>query len=210
MRACAVVLAALLSGLVLAAVSEAAAGPRDKRCKTVIKIVHGKKKRVRVCYTVKPPPPPPPPAPGGKDAPVPVGTAAQVDDGWKLTIVSADPNATASILDSQRGDPDNLPSPPPPGYQSLVARVTVARTAPEPATFSQYALDLISTTGASYGGGALSCGLIPDALDATGLTEGQTATGDVCWVLPRAEIHGVLADYTDPFTGNATFFTLGL
>jgi hypothetical protein len=213
-RAGATILAALLSGLALVVVSTAAASPAEKRCKIVIKIVHGKKKRVRVCRTVNPPPPPPPspapPAPGGKDSPIPVGTAMRVDDGWNVTIVSSDPNATQAILDSQRGDPDNLPAPPPPGYQFLVARLTVTRTAPEAATFSPYALDLVSSAGTTYSGGALGCGLIPDALEANDLVDGQTATGNVCWVLPAAEIHGVLADYTDPFTGKDTFFTLGL
>jgi DNA-binding beta-propeller fold protein YncE len=36
-----------------------------KKCKYVIKVIHGHKRRVRVCHTVKPPPPPPPPPKAG-------------------------------------------------------------------------------------------------------------------------------------------------
>lgn len=47
-----------------------------KRCKIVIKKIHGRKRKVRVCHTVKPPPPPPPPPPPIETAGVIVGTVS--------------------------------------------------------------------------------------------------------------------------------------
>ena len=53
---------------VLASASATPTGVRPasvakKRCKIVVKKINGKRRRVRVCHTVKPPPPPPPPPP---------------------------------------------------------------------------------------------------------------------------------------------------
>jgi YVTN family beta-propeller protein len=58
------VLASLAAGLSLTAPG-GAAGPAvaaKKKCEWVTKVVHGHKRRVRVCHTVKPPPQPPPKA----------------------------------------------------------------------------------------------------------------------------------------------------
>jgi hypothetical protein len=139
-----------------------------------------------------------------------VGTAAQVDDGWRLTVVWADPNQTQAILDAQRGDPDNLPEPPPPGFQFLLARVSVTRTDPEPATFSPYSLDLLAAGGTVYDDLGPACGTLLDELDATDVADGDTVTGNVCWKLATSDLSKVLMFYTDPFTGLPTYFSLGL
>jgi len=82
----------------------AAAGPAasdKKKCMIVTRIVDGKKKRVRVCHTVKPkpkpkPPPPPPPAP-----PPPQIQGKKVDvGGYSLYIECAGTGAPTVILDA--------------------------------------------------------------------------------------------------------------
>ena len=198
-----------------------------KRCKLVTKIVHGKKKRVRVCRKVKPsgntptkppppppapppPPPPPPPPQGTPQNPVPVETAFQIDEGWRLTLLWADPNQTQAILDAQRGDPDNLPEPPPPGYQFLLARASVTRTNPEAATFSPYSLDLAAASVTVYDDAGPACGTLVDPLEADQLADGQTATGNVCWKIATTDLGRMLMFYTDPFSGGLTYFSLGL
>src|SRR5579864_4214754 len=77
---CAIVLALLLAALPghpsgAAAGSGLPALPDKKVCKTVTKKVHGKKKRVRVCHTVKPKPTATPtdtPTPTATPTPIPV------------------------------------------------------------------------------------------------------------------------------------------
>ena len=216
-----------------AASGSAPAAAYKKRCKLVTKVVKGKKKRVRVCTTVKPkprgstpkppppppppaprppppPPPPVPPAPGTQANPVGVGSTAQIDDGWQLTVLWADPNQTQAILDAQRGDPDNLPEPPPPGFQFLLARVSVTRTDAEAASFSPYSLDLVAADGTVYDDAGPACGTLLDGLDATDVPDGATATGNVCWDIESGDVGRLLLFYTDPFTGTPTFFALGL
>jgi hypothetical protein len=139
-----------------------------------------------------------------------VGTVAQIDDGWRLVVNWADRNQTRPILDAQRGDPDNLPEPPRPGFQYLLARVTVTRTDPEPASFSPSSLDLLADDGTVYDDAGPACGTLLDGLDATDVPEGQTVSGTVCWKLAGTQVNKVLMFYTDPFSGAPTYFSLGL
>ena len=214
-----VVFALVFAGL---AAASAPVSAQKKKCKVVTKVIKGKKKKVRVCHTIrpkpgggtiKPPPPPPPPpprpAPGTQQNPVPVGAVAQIGDGWRLVVDWADPNQTQAILDAQRGDPDNLPEPPLPGFQYLLARVTVTRTA-EPASFSPYSLDLLADDGTLYDDAGPACGTLLDGLDATEVPDGEKATGTVCWKLASADVRKVVMFYTDPFSGESIYFSLGL
>jgi hypothetical protein len=141
---------------------------------------------------------------------VPVGTVAQIDDGWRLEVNWADPNQTQAILDAQRGDPDNLPEPPLPGFQYLLARVTLTRTDSEPASFSPYSLDLLADDGTVYDDAGPACGTLLDGLDATEVPEGEKATGTICWKIAGAHVSKVLMFYTDPFSGEPIYFSLGL
>jgi len=125
-------------------------------------------------------------------------------------VLWADPNQTQAILDAQRGDPDSLPEPVPAGHQFLLARVAVTRTAPDPASFSPFSLDLLTAAGNLYDDAGPACGTLIDGLLADELSEGQSATGDVCWKIAISDVHSVLMEYTDPFTGNVTFFALGV
>jgi hypothetical protein len=147
---------------------------------------------------------------GSQGRPVTVGASAQVDDGWKLEVVWADPNRTQAILDAQRGDPDNPPEPPPPGSQVLLARVSVTRTDAESGTFSPFSLDLLTADGTVYDDAGSACGTLLDGLAADGVREGQTVSGEVCWKLPAIQVSKVLMFYVDPFTGAPTYFSLGL
>jgi hypothetical protein len=139
-----------------------------------------------------------------------VGTVARIDDGWRLAVDWADPNQTQAILDAQRGDPDNLPEPPLPGFQYLLARVTLTRTDSEPASFSPYSLDLLAADGTVYDDAGPACGTLLDGLDATEVPEGQKVTGTVCWKISGAHVSQVLMFYTDPFSGEPIYFSLGL
>lgn len=147
---------------------------------------------------------------GTHDNPVPVGTAVQIDDGWTLAVQWADPNQTQAILDAQRGDPDNLPEPPPFGQQYLLARVSVTRVDEEPASFSPYSLDLLAEDGTVYDDAGPACGTLLDGLDAFDVASQQTVSGTVCWKVANSRISRMQMFYTDPFSGSATYFSLGL
>jgi len=206
-------------GLTGAASTSSAAGAKT-RCKGVTRALHGKKKQLRICHglkttprlspTTKPPSPPAPPRVGTKTNPVPVGANVRIDESWRLTLLAADPNQTDAIVAFQRGDPDNLTLPPLPGFQYLLARVSLTRTDTEPATFSPYSLDLTTVDGRIYDDAGPACGTYMDPLEADGVAQGQTAVGNVCWKIATADLQKLLMLYTDPFTGATTYFSLGL
>ena len=104
----------LLAVVVVATASlGAATGPAasgKKKCKIVTRIVHGHKKKVRVCHTVKPkpkaeaadqaaPPPPPPPPPPAPPPPPVQGKKVDVG-GYSLYIECAGTGAPTVILDA--------------------------------------------------------------------------------------------------------------
>ena len=55
-----------------------------------------------------------------------------------------------------------------------------------------------------------ACGTLLDGLDATEVPDGDKATGTVCWKLASADVRKVLMFYTDPFSGESIYFSLGL
>jgi len=127
-----------------------------------------------------------------------------------LALLWADPNQTDAIVAFQRGDPDNLTLPPLPGFQYLLARVSVTRTDAESATFSPYSLDLTTADGRVYDDAGPACGTYMDPLEADDLAQGQAVVGNVCWKIATGDLTKLLMLYTDPFTGSATYFSLGL
>jgi len=78
-----------------------------KKCKWVTKVVHGRKRRVRVCHTVKPPPPPPPPKAGTVVGSVTLGTTPQTG---VVRIAAGDGAVLVSIadMDVMRIDPASM------------------------------------------------------------------------------------------------------
>ena len=104
-RRCTLVVVAISAAVAIAGAS--AAGPSSsapslagknapslagkKKCTFVIKIVHGKKHKVRVCHTIKPPPPPPPLPPQVETQMVDVG-------GYRLYIECTGSGSPTVIL----------------------------------------------------------------------------------------------------------------
>jgi pimeloyl-ACP methyl ester carboxylesterase len=81
------------------------ASPTKKKCKIVTRVVHGKRKKVRVCHKVKPhkpkPPHPPPPAPPPPAPPPPPVQGKKVDiGGYSLYVECAGTGSPTVVLDA--------------------------------------------------------------------------------------------------------------
>ena len=105
--------------------------------------------------------------------------------------------------------PTTCPSHRYPG-SSTCSRGSPSRGLREPASFSPYSLDLLADDGTLYDDAGPACGTLLDGLDATEVPDGEKATGTVCWKLASADVRKVLMFYTDPFSGESIYFSLGL
>lgn len=137
---------------------------------------------------------PPPFHPGfRRDAPVPLGLAADVSEGWRVAILSVTPNANQSIAATTFGSLLE------PGTQAFVARVLVSRTGTDADTFAVGAR--LRTSGPSatvYSAFRDACRSVPDRFDADAqIVFAGTHSGNVCWQVTADDAPSLLV-YHDP------------
>ena len=152
------------------------------------------------------PPPPPPPPVSTRENPVPVGTAAVLSDGWRLTVLSVTPNATAQVLEENRFN-----DPPAPGFQFFIATVRVTYTGSGSDTFSDSRLRALGPSSVSYSTYSDNrCGVIPN--DFPSLTEvfsGGTISGNVCWSVKSSDAAALVMFDDEPYeASDRVWFTL--
>jgi hypothetical protein len=166
--------------------------------------------------TPMPPAPPLPPAPpinrpgASTQAPIPRELAAQVDDSWRVSVLSVTPDANAALGATERGFLLL------PGQQAVVALILVARSAGDSGRFPVGArLRALAPSGATYGAYLESylesCASVPDRFpEGEEIPPGGTLSGAVCWQLPAADVPGLLMVH-DPPSGSSwprIFFSL--
>lgn len=118
-----------------------------------------------------------------RENPIPRGTAADLSDGWRLSVVSVTPNANDIVL---RQNPFNPP--PQPGHQFYIARVTVTRTGSTSAAFSgDIRLRAVGAAAVTYTTFDNRCGVYPDRLPGVEVFTGGTITGNVCWQIRASD-----------------------
>lgn len=128
-----------------------------------------------------------------REHPIPRGTSADTGDGWRITVLSVTPNATAAVLAANRYN-----TPPAPGYQFYIARVHIARTAPASQSFVLGGLGGLRTVGASgvaYSTYENSCGVVPDPLTTAEVFPGGAIVGNVCWQVRSSDVSSLVLYY---------------
>jgi hypothetical protein len=161
---------------------------------------------------VAPPAPPVPSAPpvnrpgASAQAPIPRELAAQVDDTWRVSVLSVTPDANAALSATERGFLLL------PGQQAVVALILVARSAGDSGSFPVGArLRALAPSGATYGAYLESCASVPDRFpEGDEIPPGGTLSGAVCWQMPAADVPGLLMVH-DPPAGSTwprIFFSL--
>ncbi len=157
-----------------------------------------------VIVTVTPPPTPSPsptPSPtpvaaGTRDNPLPIGTAVDLGDGWQLTVLSVQPNATQAVLARNQFNKQ-----PPADHQFFIAQVQATFTGSGSAKFDgSYRLRTVGASAVSYSTFSDSCGVIPNELPDAETFTGGTITGNLCWDI-RSSDAGSLVLYDNPFLG---------
>ncbi len=115
------------------------------------------------------------------DEAFPIGTSFEVAKGWKVTVVSAEINANATMAaESSIFTPDS-------GKQYVIVRLKIENVGKDPDTvFTNVDLNLLSKTGATINTTFAS---LPDRLDiTTQLQPGGTVTGSMVYEVPKTDL----------------------
>lgn len=141
-------------------------------------------------------------APGStREIPVPLATAAQQANGWKVTILSVTPNANATIAAT-----NSFNKAPASGNQFFMARISATRTATTNDRYGPYELYAVGGSNVSYTSFSNSCGVIPDPVSSNEVFPGGTVTGNVCWSINSADAGSLVA--WDNGTTTRVYFAL--
>ena len=135
-----------------------------------------------------------------RDNPVPIGTAVDMPNGWRIAVLSVTPNANRIIAEINR-----FTDPPKENHQFVIAKLLVVRIG-ESSDEPPEGLRAVGGSGVSYISQTLSyCDgsrggsgwYIPDALANTEVFPGGSVTGNVCWEVRSSDV-GSLVMYYDP------------
>jgi hypothetical protein len=134
-----------------------------------------------------------------------LGTTADIAGGWRFTVLSVTPDATAAVL------AENIfNSPPAAGKQFFIARVTATYLGGGSSRFDgSFRLRAVGPSAVSYSTFVDSCGVIPDDLPDPEVFTGGTVAGNVCWSVLSSDAGGLVL-YDDPFLleGTRYYFRL--
>jgi hypothetical protein len=143
---------------------------------------------------------------GSRENPVPMGAAADLSDGWRVVVISTQPNATSAILSSNRFN-----KPPAADHQFFIARVQATYTGAGSKRFDgSFRLRAVGASAVSYRSFEDSCGVFPDPISNTEVFSGGTITGNACWSIRSADAGSLLMFDQSPFSSdqNRVFFAL--
>ena len=130
-----------------------------------------------------------------RDNPVPIGTAVDMPNGWRIAVLSVTPNANKLIAKHTSSyfyrEPDE-------GHQYFVARLSIVRIGD---TAKRLITDFAAVGGSNVSYEDSGCGswtTVPDRLDwQKEVFPGGSVTGNVCWEVRSSDV-GSLVMYYDP------------
>ena len=125
-----------------------------------------------------------------RDNPVPIGTAIDTPNGWRIAVLSVTPNANKLIAAQSR----YYNNPPDEGHQYFMARLSIVRIG-DAVSLLDRDFDAVGGSNVSYDSG---CGYsTPDYLPRVEVFPGGSVTGNVCWEIRSSDV-GSLVMYYDP------------
>lgn len=133
-------------------------------------------------------------------APNPLGTAVDVGDGWTMTVTGAAQDITDAVLaENQFSDP------PPDGYRFVGVGVELAYSGDGGA--SGFDVTIGAVGDGNNAGATNSCGLVPGELDQfTDVFAGGAVAGNVCFVVPVADVETIVAYASTGSTSDSSSF----
>jgi hypothetical protein len=155
----------------------------------------------------------PPPAQTGpglsKDNPIPRGQSLLVPEGWQVSVVDFNPDATQVVLNE---NPSNVP--PDTGFKYVIVRVSATNvSAGDPASFDgPVILNLVGSQNVVYDTFTNSCGIIPDEIGFDVPSEvftGGVVEGNECFQVGADETDFVVfTRFVGSDVSNARYFAV--
>lgn len=138
--------------------------------------------------------PDPAPGVGTRQNPVPIGQAIPFPDGWNVSVVGIDEDATAEVLaENPFNDPPSV------GHRFFIVRIRATRAAEGMAEFDgDFRLRAVGAAAVVWTTFNNSCGVVPDALPDSDVFPGGTITGNICFEVPNTDV-GTLVLLDHPF-----------
>lgn len=124
-------------------------------------------------------------SPGSREAPLTIGTWAEIGSGWTAAVVDVTPNATRKVLAENSFNED-----PEPGHQFFMVRIEARFDGEGSATIpAGNAFVLLGSSNVTYQSFDPGCGVIPDEFDdMTEVFSGGTLAGNLCFSVPSNEV----------------------
>ncbi|HLZ68703.1 MAG TPA: hypothetical protein VKV26_02220, partial [Dehalococcoidia bacterium] len=156
--------------------------------------------------TPSPSPSPTPAAAGTRENPVPVNTEVALGDGWRVKVLSVQPNATQAVLVRNQFN-----KPPAADHQFFIAQLQATFTGSGSAKLDGgFRLRAVGASAVAYSTFDNSCGVIPNELPDSETFTGGTISGNLCWEI-RSSDAGSLVMFDNPFlAGNQSRVYLSL
>jgi hypothetical protein len=132
-------------------------------------------------------------------APVPLGTSADLGDGWTLTVISPAQDITDAVLAENRFN-----SPPPDGYRFVAFGVNLVFNGEGSENAFAVTVNAVGDSNLQFDS---SCGVVPGELDQfIDMFAGGSTDGLLCFVTPVEDFGTMVAYSTVGFDNDAVFF----
>jgi hypothetical protein len=138
---------------------------------------------------------------GTRDNPTPIGTPADIGDGWTLTVNQVTLDATALVAGE-----NSFNDPPPEGSVYVMVNITTAYNGPE-----DKALDFFTVSGVTSSNVELnsydSFVVPPDSYDSLAeVFAGGSKSGNIVFTVPAAEVQSLVLYTSAGFGGDDVYF----
>ena len=132
-------------------------------------------------------------------SPVPVGTSADIGDGWSATVSSPAYDVTDAVAAENQFN-----EPPPEGFRFVAVDLALTFNGEGSDNGFTVATKAVSTGNVQLGG---NCGVVPNQIDpAVDVFTGGTIAGAACFIVPADQIAGLVAYLVGGFSAAPTMF----
>jgi tetratricopeptide (TPR) repeat protein len=132
---------------------------------------------------------------GTREDPIPMGTTANLGDGWQISVLCVIPDATNIVLGE-----NSFNKQPKAGDLFFLARVQAKYTGPNSATFSgSYRLRAVGPSSIGYSTFENSPGVIPDPIPDSEVFTGGVIQGYVGWEIKSSDANALVM-YDNPIS----------
>lgn len=122
-------------------------------------------------------------APGTREDPIPIGTTFELENGWKIAVLSVIPNANSIIHQENRFNPE-----PENGDQYFLAMIEAKNNGTDVDKFNEYYFNAVGASAVAYGSASV---VLPNPLPFTDVFPGGVVEGYMCWEIKSTDANSL-------------------